>query len=288
MKSNNDKMDDGDEKKIDDNIGHTIKHIEIINPELGRLIKRAEAVYLLMGGDGNKKIKKNKKKKMTEYESLKTEVVNRTNNIERIKGNLESGIYAKDSADYIRMKNVLRNEYELLKTDVNNFSNIQPKNEEDIQTKNDVIASAISTIPIIASKIPELNIKKTTVDDIINGNYNPKKIREEVLTPEQQTMLTQIDEEYVKQNELLGTIEAGLGELNQIAQNAKDVLSAQNQVIVDITEKVEKTTNNLQSVNERTKDLLKKIDSKSGKFCTYAICLIILFAASMILYTTLK
>ena len=103
------------------NLEHTVNHINIVNPELGGLIKRAETVHLITGG---KQVSKQKSKKLPEYESLRLEINSRVENIQKLQENIDSGIYDKDSRNYIAMKNRLRGEYTDLASNVSKFKEV--------------------------------------------------------------------------------------------------------------------------------------------------------------------
>lgn len=266
---------------------HKINEINAVNPELASLINKVEVIHLVTGG---KVVKKVHGKKQSKYDTIKQEIKAKIYNITGIQERLESGLYSTDSRDYIAMKNTLRGEYTQLSDDIVKFTNQSKDNTdpEEIEEQQEIIAQVKNIIP----KYKQITAQddytgpSNTVDDLLSGKLARQK--QEAITGAQQEMLTEINNETKIQDDILDDMSRSLEDLRQLANTINDTVSAQN-VILDVAiDKAEHTTVMVTNAADRTKDLVKKINSKSGKLCTYVVCIVILLALVLFLYNMIK
>ena len=152
--------------------------------------------------------------------------------------------------------------------------------DEQIAAITELLADARTIIPTIAQP-KETKIGYTT-DDMISGKYKEKK--QEPLTEQHQVVLTEIHDEEKKQDAILTDMSNALDGLQHVAITIKDTLDVQNVILEDATAKTEKVTEHLENANDRMVNLHKKLNSKSGKLCTYIICIVILLGLLSVLY----
>jgi hypothetical protein len=96
-----------------------------------------------------------------------------------------------------------------------------------------------------------------TADEVISGAA--RNVRREKVTAAQQQVLLEINEEQKVQDELLDMMSGTLENLKQLAHTIHDEVEMQNKVLDDTIEKVDKTSQQLDRVNDRMKDTLEKV-----------------------------
>jgi hypothetical protein len=96
-----------------------------------------------------------------------------------------------------------------------------------------------------------------TADEVISGAA--KNVRREKVTAAQQQVLVEINEEQKAQDELLDMMSGSLENLKQLAHTIRDEVEMQNKVLDDTIDKVDKTSQQLERVNDRMKDTLEKV-----------------------------
>jgi uncharacterized Rmd1/YagE family protein len=65
-------------------------------------------------------------------------------------------------------------------------------------------------------------------------------------------------------------------------------VQAQNEMLDNLNGKTEVVTGKLERVNDRMHDIHKKINSCSGKICSYIVCTVILLTLVIFLYNIIK
>ena len=266
---------------------HKINQIKAVNPQLAKLINRVQVIHLVTGG---KVVKKQNSKRISKYEIIKEEIKAKIYNIICIQERLESGLYSIDSKDYIAMKNTLRGEYTQLSNDIIIFTNQFKDNidPEEVIEQQDIMSQVKNILPKYKQIVTQNEYKGTvnTVDDLLSGKLG--RVKQEVITGEQQEILNEINSESKKQDDILDIMSGGLEDLKHLANTIKDTVSAQNTILETITDKADHNIIMVTNASDRTKDLLKKVNSISGKLCTYIICIIILLALVLLAYNIIK
>jgi hypothetical protein len=266
---------------------HQHNQINGVNPELAQLLGKVEVIHLVTGGTV---VKKPHGKKQSKYSITKQEIRAKISNIEGIQERLESGLYSQDSKEYIGMKNTLRGEYTQLSNDIVKFTDLSKDNTEpkEVEEQQEIISQVKNIIP----KYKQITIRdeKTyptnTVDDLMSGKL--AKRNQEAITSAQHQMLTEIDDETKIQDDVLNSISISLEDLKNLANTINDTVSTQNEILKNTIEKTDHTTIIISDAADRTKDLVKKINSKSGKICTYIVCVVILLALVLFAYNMIK
>mmetsp|Transcript_17204 Transcript_17204/g.60456 ORF Transcript_17204/g.60456 Transcript_17204/m.60456 type:complete len:286 (-) Transcript_17204:1094-1951(-) len=108
------------------------------------------------------------------------------------------------------------------------------------------------------------------------------------LTGEQKLALEQIRREEGKQDDLLDQIGEGVDNLRTLAVGMREEAELQNVMLSDLETDVDKAQDHLNKVNDRMKETLEALNSKTDKFCTYVICLIILLGLLMVIYNQIS
>ena len=266
---------------------HRINQINVVNPELAKLINKAEVIRLVTGG---KVVKKSNGRKISKYTTIKEEIKAKIYNITNIQERLGSELYSADSRDYIALKNTLRGEYTQLSHDIVKFTD-QSKNNTDpgeLEEQKEIVAQVKNILPKYKQivKQNEYHDVSNTVDNLLSGKLGRQK--QEVITDAQQEMLNEIDNETKNQDDILDEMSKSLEDLKHLANTINDTVSAQNVILEVAIDKAEHTTTTVTNVAGKTGDLLKKINSKSGILCGYIICIIILLALGFIAYNIIS
>lgn len=268
-----------------DEHSHKINQINAINPELAKLINKVEVIYLVTGGKSvDNKITKN----LSNYDKIKQELKIQINNIIGIQERLDSGLYNSDSREYIGMKNTLRTEHKILSKNILIFRDKIKDNREpdEIEEQNEIITQVNQILPKYKNNLSSDEYKTNTIDDLISGALMGKN--QEVITTAQQEMMNEIDNESKIQDKILDDASNTLEDLKYLSYNIKDTITAQNVIIEIALDKTDKTSNVLSNTTDRTKGLLKKLNSNSSKICSYIICIVILIALFAIGYNIIN
>ena len=97
-----------------------------------------------------------------------------------------------------------------------------------------------------------------------------------------------IQAEFKEQDDLLDGLSGALDGLMATTRGINDELDLQNAMLEELETKVDKTQSTLDGVNSRMDDALKIVNSKSSKFCSYVICLIVLLGVLTVGYNALS
>jgi hypothetical protein len=268
---------------------HKINEINVVNPELANLISKAEVIHLITGG---KIVNRSDKKKLSNYKMLKEEIKAKIDNINNINERLESGLYDKDSRDYISMKNTLRSEYTLLSDSLDKFKNEskKSKNSDPIEVKEqeEIYIQVKNIIPKHRQSIQNKDHEGpiNTIEDLLSGKLTRQK--QEQITSSQQEIIIEIDNETKIQDDILDIMSKNVENLDYLAKSINDTVQTQNEIIENTIAKTKNADTMVSNVGIKTKNLVKKINSKSSKICTYIICIAILLALVLFLYNIMK
>jgi hypothetical protein len=252
--------------------------------ELALLVNKVKTIYATTGG---KQMSRQDGKKMSEVYKCKLTLGSQLDNIQNLKDAL-SQKKDRDSVDAIRLKNSLRQELmklpQNMKNLVESYELEKPKiNDEDAEKITILIDDAKALLP---SELSREKPVVPTVDDMISGHY--KSVPRESMTDQHVIMLKDIENETAEQDVILEQIDSAVENLKHIALNIKDTIESQNVVLDDANERIENTNATLENTNDRMSKATKYINSKSGKICSYIICIIILVVLASILSNLIK
>lgn len=142
-----------------------------------------------------------------------------------------------------------------------------------------------------AAAAAAIGINVMTREQLESGKYRGAGMRaapEAALTTEQQAQLQAVRAEHAAQDAVLDEIDAGLDALKDMAEKIGEELQLQDRMIEDVGVKTDKAQDKLDAVNERTKDVLRKMNDKSSRICLYLICFAILGAIAVVLYNMIR
>lgn len=127
-------------------------------------------------------------------------------------------------------------------------------------------------------------------DALMKGQYAGAgiKTKKEAMTGEQMQKLAQIQESTREQDLVLDEISKGVDELKDLAEKMQDEFQLQDKMISDLDAKAEKTQTKIDSVNERMKDVLTKLNDKSTNACIYLICCVMILGLGVVGYNIAK
>jgi hypothetical protein len=197
------------------------------------------------------------------------------------------------------MKNTLRGEYSQLSEDIVKFTNLSKNkiNPEEIEEQKEIISQVKNIVPkykqISMGIVQNENLPSDsaiTTDDFLIGKTGTyaNKNKQQAITSEQKQVMIEIDDETKFQYEILDKISAELEDLKQLSNTINDTVKAQNEMLDVVIDKTEHTNTSISNVSDKTKDLVKKINSKSTKLCAYIICSVILLALCLFIYNMIK
>lgn len=254
--------------------------------ELNSLLSKVKVIYAVTGG---KQQNKHELKKMSKINQKKNVLRDRIINIENIKESLENEP-DKMSLKAIRLKNNLRQELSEISKSTRELDEIyalKSKKMSDDEKKEiaDLIESSHNIIPKSEYKEDDKCFLPST-DDVVSGHY--KTINREPLTSDHKMALASIASEIKDQDAVLDQMSDVLQRTHHVALNIHDELEKQYAVIENIITKTEKTSAMLDYTNDSMERIHKIVNANSGKFCSYIICLVILFGLAALLYKFLK
>jgi hypothetical protein len=258
-----------------------------INYELNVLLNKVKTIYIITGGE---KYKEDEFHKLSKYDQKKVKLNLRIRNIEDLQNTL---VESKDnlSIESIRLKNSLRYELMDLKKDICEFSDDKIYHEiKDDEEIKQTIEYAIKLLSVSPSKkdIIDSNCFTISIDDVISGKYNGNELSRESITCSQQIVINEIDEEKKIQDNILDQMECNLQTLYNTTTQIHDEIKFQNEILTDTIQKTDTTNLQLENTNDNMSRIQKKINSKSGKLCSYIICTVILLILFVILYNLIK
>lgn len=118
-------------------------------------------------------------------------------------------------------------------------------------------------------------------------HLRPSSRKAAALTSEQKQAMAQITREEEKQDELLDQIGDGVDNLRVLAEGIREEAQLQNVMLDQLDGDVDKAQDHLDSVNAKMKETLDALNSKTDKFCSYVICLVILLGLLMVVFNML-
>lgn len=136
-----------------------------------------------------------------------------------------------------------------------------------------------------------IGINVLTREQLESGTFRGAGMRtapEAALTSEQQLQLQAVRAEHAAQDAVLDEIDAGLDALKEMAEKIGEELQLQDRMIEDVGVKTDKAQDKLDAVNDRTKDVIRKMNDKSSRICLYLICFAILGAIAVVLYNMIR
>lgn len=142
-----------------------------------------------------------------------------------------------------------------------------------------------------AAAAAAIGINVLTREQLESGKFRGAGMRsapEAALTTEQQAQLQAVRAEHAAQDAVLDEIDAGLDALKEMAEKIGEELQLQNRMIEDVGVKTDKAQDKLDAVNDRAKDVIRKMNDKSSRICLYLICFAILGAIAVVLYNMIR
>ena len=222
--------------------------------------------------------------------------------------------YEPDSRDLIRLKNQIRLEMRALETETAELQEIHTKDmSKRKRPSEDVLRSRaefFSTLQLDMARVTEAVTghkakypaagagagagaaaggRVITTEELMSGEpIAALNTRQERMTSAQAQQMAMIHEQTAEQDDLLDQISASLEGLQKAAHAIHDEVQLQNELIDDTLVKVDETAAQLDGVNDRVKEALKKVNSKSSTFCMYIVCFLLLLGLLTVLYNMIK
>lgn len=264
--------------------------------ELESLLNKAKTIYIVTGG---KQERESSLKKLPKIERCRVKLGEQVNNIENIQDELDKEADTM-SIKAIRLKNAYRQEMSTIDENIKELELAIKKSKKGISDEDEknicqLVEHAQSILTTYSrrhqiggaaeGKSTDYHVGPLTTD-VISGRYNPK--RQEIITGQQQQIIVDIKEEENIQDKILDEIGVKIEEVKHIALTIGDNVQAQNEILDNLNGKTEVVTGKLERVNDRMHDIHKKINSCSGKICSYIVCTVILLALVIFLYNIIK
>lgn len=218
----------------------------------------------------------------------------------------DSSGYEDDSRDLIRLKNQVRMELKALQNDTTHLRELaaadmkkRKKPSEDVlsermdflKTLQEETAriTALATGREVRPTTADTVTVRVTTDDLMgDGPIRGMNRRQEAVTSQQQVVIDSIHAEQKVQDDILDQMDSVLVGLKHQAQAMHDEVERQNKAIDDVLDKAEDTADQLDVVNIRMKETLKKLNSKGTMFCAYITCFLILLGVLYALWRVTK
>lgn len=276
--------------------------------ELGALMDRLEVVNQDVGG--GVMAPKRPKKKGDQFVFMKGEITRRLNKVNELCHDRDNGAMGKSERHRIQMDQKIRTEVRSLKTARDELEALfleETRKKKSKLTAEEVTArrQALSDLTHLTTEAIELatghkpaestsTYTKIEIDEtsgeLMSGGkpVAARTTHREELTEDQKMAMAQIRREEGKQDELLDVIDEGVGNLKALALGIREEATLQNLMLDDLDKDVDKAQAHITRVNDRMKETLAAVNSKSDRFCSYAICIVILLGLLTVLYNMLR
>lgn len=252
---------------------------------------------------------KRPKKKGDQFVFMKGEITRRLNKVNELCHDRDHGS-GKNERHRIQMDQKIRTEVRSLKSARDELEGLfleESRKKKSKLTPEEVTArrQALSDLTSLTTEAIELatghkpaestsTFTKIEIDEtsgeLMSGGkpVAARATHREELSEDQKMAMATIRREEGKQDELLDVIDEGVGNLKALALGIREEATLQNLMLDDLDKDVDKAQAHITRVNDRMKETLAAVNSKSDRFCSYAICIVILLGLLTVLYNMLR
>jgi chromosome segregation ATPase len=276
----------------------------LVSPELAQLLRRVKTIYAICGGE----VPQQTAGKKDDFTAKKSILIAQLHNFDALCDARDNCGLAKDSRDYIRLKNTVNVELQKLTESLNELGRVHKKEVEkkgskmtaaELEARSEIMSSIVAEFQSAYKHAKGYShagadenlqggtaVNALTTEQLMKGQFAGAglKSKTEALTGEQLQQLEQITGQVREQDQILDEISKGIDELQELAEKMSDELQLQDKMLTDLENKTDKTQTKLDSTNDRMKDALAKINDKSSNMCMYAICIVMLLGIAMVIY----